>query len=114
MTVFLGCSTNSSVHFGFLCVGLYVWDTVCSNKIFFCLCFTYKQDNMHDTITTNALHKEKSHIDFPSMRLMRVSYVITLNVVEKFWTPTHRHSYTTVNSNHAERLANKHPAGSYL
>lgn len=50
----------------------------------------------------------------PSARLMRASYVIALNVVEKFWTPTHRHSYTTVSSNHAERLANKHPAGSYL
>lgn len=45
---------------------------------------------------------------------MRVSYVISLNAVEKFWTPTQRHSYTTVNSDHAERLANRRPAGSYL
>lgn len=49
-----------------------------------------------------------------SVRLMRVSCVISWNVVEKFWTPTHRPSYTTVNSNHAEKLASKHPSGSYL
>lgn len=66
---------------------------------------------MHGTIT-NA--QKINHTTPPSVRLMRVSYVISLNVVEKFWTPTHRPCYTTVNSNHAGRLANNHSEGPYL
>lgn len=66
---------------------------------------------MHGTLT----QKQKSlipHLTPLSVRLM--SYVISLNVVEKVWTPTHRHCYTTVNSNHAGRLANNYAAGHYL
>lgn len=74
------------------------------------------QVDMRDTITTNTQKRNHTlhNLIPPSVRLMRVSYVISLNVVEKFWTPTHRHSYTTVNSVHTERLANQHAAGSYL
>lgn len=78
-----------------------------------CLVFThpgYHNNRCFTLKRTRTLH----NLTPPSVRLMRRSYVISLNVVEKFWTPTQRHSYETVDSNHAVRLANRRPAGSYL
>ena len=61
--------------------------------------------------------KETSHItqlDSPIHEANEGELCDQFDVVEKFWTPTHGHSYATVYADHTEGPANKHPAGSYL
>lgn len=94
------------------CVSSFI--TLFCTKMFFCLLgFMHTHTSMMIClIPTTASHTHKKHTHCTTW-LISVSYVISFYVLEKFWTPTHRHSYATVNSDHAERPASQQSLGIY-